>query len=278
MNKGMIWTAAAAIGAALAMSGCDWSSGGGATSFNTSRGAGVNINLSGVYRGEYGGGIAVENTTAGNITTLTIRQTGNRVEVRDNQGSVYTGTVGSPGLVSEPDENGVYPAGAELVQGQINFSGKDGVSARDIEFAGIIHVVAVTDIRGNSSSSTQSSGNASRDETTRTIQNGDGTTTTETILTIGEEGSEFYQVETTVVVTEDSTGRVISSTRTSEGSTTRTESTEFSISEASSQYRLEGTWVEVGGRTSGVRARSPGTSGLITTTSTTTEDTGTTTQ
>ena len=68
---------------------------------------------------------------------------------------------------------------------------------------------------------------------------------------------------------------MISSTTTSEGSTTTTESTEFSITEATSQYRLEGTWVELGGKTSGVQARSAGTSGLITTTSSTTTDTGT---
>lgn len=258
--------AVAVMGAALMFSGCDWSSGGGATSFNTSQGAGVSINLSGVYRGEFPGGRAVQTTTAGNITALTIRQTGNRVEVTDNQGSTYVGTVGSPGLVSQPSADGTYPAGAELAQGQINFSGKDGVSAKDIEFVGIIHVVAVTDIQGNTRVSSQTSANASRDETTRTIQNGDGTSTTETVLTIGTPDDPFYQVTTTTVVTEDSTGRVISNTSTTEGGTTTTQSTEFSITEATSQYRLEGTWVELGGKTSGVQARSAGTSGLITTT------------
>jgi hypothetical protein len=83
--------------------GCDWSSN--STSLNTSQGAGVNINFSGVYDGNLAGGKAVDKPTKGNILRLVISQSGNRVEVVDNQGSRYEGTVGSPGVVSQPDSS-----------------------------------------------------------------------------------------------------------------------------------------------------------------------------
>jgi len=126
------------------VTGCDWSSKG--TSFNTSKGAGVNINFSGLYVGQIDGKV-VARTSAGKIDRLTISQTGNRIEVIDSQGSRYEGTVGAPGVVSSAS-GGAFPAGAELVQSQINFAGKDEVAQRDIEFVGIIHAVAVTDING----------------------------------------------------------------------------------------------------------------------------------
>ncbi|MCZ7591215.1 MAG: hypothetical protein M5U15_03255 [Kiritimatiellae bacterium] len=90
----------------LVGTGCDWSSGG--DSLNTSQGAGVNINFSGVYNGNIGGR-AVDRTSAGNISHLTIRQSGNRIEVVDSQGSHYSGSVGAPGVVSQPTGDGGYP-------------------------------------------------------------------------------------------------------------------------------------------------------------------------
>jgi hypothetical protein len=278
------------VGILVANSGCDWSSGGGTGSFNTSQGAGVNLNFSGVYRGELSGGKVVDKTSGGNIQTLTISQVGNSLTVIDNQGSRYTGSVGSPGLAALPD--GTIPAGAEFLQSQVNFSGKDGVSARDIEFVGIIHAISVTDIQGKTTVKSSNSGSTNFNNTgssssqgsttTRTVNNGD-TTTTETILTVGSPGDPFYQVTTTTVVTENATGVELSRNTTTTGNSgsnnssgsgsVTTETTTFSITEANTQYRLEGTWIEQGGFTSGVKARSPGSAGSIQTTETETTTT-----
>jgi len=292
MNKLVSNSLAALLGAGMLLAnfGCDWSSGGGSNSFNTSQGAGVNLNFSGVYRGELSGGKVVDKTSGGNIQTLTMSQVGNSLTVIDNQGSRYTGSVGSPGLAALPD--GTIPAGAEFLQSQVNFSGKDGVSARDIEFVGIIHAVSVTDIQGKTTVKTASSGSTNFSNTgstsgegrttTRSVNNGT-TTTTETISEIGTPGTAFYEVTTTTVVTDNATGVEISrnsSTTKSSGSgsgngntSVSTETTTFSITEANTQYRLEGTWIEEGGFTSGVKARSPGSSGTIQTTSTETTPT-----
>ena len=276
----------------LSTTGCDWSSGGGTNSFNTSQGAGVNINFSGVYRGELSGGKVVDKTSGGNIQALTISQTGNRLTIVDNQGSTYTGTVGSPGLLALPD--GTIPAGADFVQSQVSFSGKDGVSARDIEFVGIIHAVSVRDIQGkttekvdvSSSGSGSTNFNNSGSSTTGGSQStrvfNDGTNTTTITITIVPLPNGGSSTTTTEVTTENQTGREVSrnvTTSNSSGSgsgsssgsgstATTTTFTDFQISEANTQYRLEGTWIEQGGFTSGVKARSPGSAGSIQTTDT----------
>jgi len=282
----------------LTNAGCDWSSGGGTNAFNTSQGAGVSLNFSGVYRGELNGGRAVEKTSGGNIQTLTISMVGNSVTVVDNQGSTYRGSVGAPGLLALPD--GTIPAGAEFVQSQISFSGKDGVSARDIEFVGILHAVSVRDIQGKTTEKIESSGSGSgstnfnnsgsssgtQNTTTRTTNNG---TTTErvTVTTVNEGDTVITRTET--IVTDNQTGQEISrnvtttrsqgsgsgsSNNRSSSSTVRT-FTDFQITEANTQYRLEGTWIEQGGFTSPVKARSPGSSGTIQTSETTTTPTPT---
>ena len=254
----MLSTAAATVLAGvllMANSACDWSSSGSAGGFNTSKGAGVSINYSGVYRGEFSGGRAVEKTSRGNITTLTMVQSGNRLTVYDNQGSVYTGTTGSPGVIAEP-EGSTYPFGAEIVQSQISFKGKDNVSALEIEFVGILHVVSVTDIQGNTSESTTESDIEDGETQTTVIRN---ESTTETITII----SEPPVLITTRVITENSTGRELSRTTSTKKIERKTASTVFQITEANTQLRLEGTWMEKGGTVSGVKARSAGGIGLV---------------
>ncbi len=298
----------AAVGL-VAGSGCNWSSG---DSLNTSQGAGITINFSGVYKGNYDDGKAVENKSGDSIVQFVINQSGNSIEVTDNLGNRYEGTVGSPGIVSEPNSDGSYPAGAELAQAQISFSGKDYSANVDIEFVGVVHAVAVTDVQGtsyedtdvstdesaSSDSESQTSSQSITDDqtTTSTTVDNDGTnTTTTTVLTIGESSDAYYQESRTTVVVENSTGTEISRTTTVTGSattdaasdsssgssdtstTTTSTHSEYEITEANTQYRLEGTWIQTGGGSSGVDALSSGTYGLITTeTSTTT--TGTTTE
>lgn len=262
--------------------GCDWSSQG--TSLNTSQGAGVNINFSGVYEGAIDGK-AVAKTTRGTISRLVIQQTGNRVDVTDSQGSHYEGSVGSPGVVSDPNTDGSYPAGAELVQSQISFSGRDEVAQRDIEFVGIIHAVSVKDVTGTTSTETTGGGttNASSSSSsdiqegkvTTVIKNTDTTTTIEELIVgvLGVPG--FYQKTTTTTTTDNQTGQELSRTVkteninvNSESSTTgssTTTTTTYEITEANSQYRLEGTWIEKDSPiVSRVDALSRGTYGIIT--------------
>lgn len=266
----------------LVLVGCDWSSSG--TSLNTSQGAGVNINFSGVYDGNRAGGKVVGNTSKGNILRLVISQSGNRVQVVDNQGSRYEGTVGSPGVVATPDSSGAYPVGAELVQAQISFSGKDEVAQRNIEFVGIIHAVAVEDVKGESTTSTSTdTDNSSSTESenyteTSTITTNfnviNGSTITTTDSAYDGDGNLVYQ-EVTVTTILPSGDKITktnvtvdnrSETKTNNDTTTTTKTTSFKITEANTQYRLEGNWIEEGGKASGVDAISPGTAGVITTT------------
>ncbi|MBN1267947.1 MAG: hypothetical protein JXB04_00010 [Kiritimatiellae bacterium] len=242
--------------------GCEWSSGGGDDSFNTSRGAGININFSGVYNGMLGGGRAVAQTSgAGAISRLVISQGGNTVEVTDNQGSTYRGSVGSPGAVSSAT-GGSYPAGAELVQAQITWSGKDEVAQRDVEFVGVIHVIAVTDIQGTTSADTSSDSDTDTETKTYKVVQGGKTNIVQETIVVTPIGS----TKTTITI-DGETGEELS--RVSEEISTDTSSTSatttFSITEANSQYRLEGTWIEDGGVSAQVDARSAGTSGIITT-------------
>lgn len=222
------------LAATMMIVGCDWSSGGGSSGYNTSQGAGVNINFSGVYRGELSGGRAV---SGANITTLTISQTGNRLSAVDNNGSRYEGSFGSPGLVANAN-NGTYPPGAELVQGQVNFSGVNNATGKKIQFAGIVHVVTITDVQGDTTTSTSTSSAGTNNTSNVSINTGP--------VSVNTEYTNNDQTTTTTTLT-----------------------TTFSIDSSNANYRMEGTWVEEGGGTYAFKARSPGTSGLITTATTT---------
>lgn len=266
MKMKWMMLSATMIGVGLMLgTGCDWSSGG-SSSLNTSQGAGININFSGVYNGNIDGR-AVDRTTAGTISYLTIRQTGNQLEVVDSQGSHYEGSVGSPGLVSTAGSDGTFPPGAELVQAQISWAGKDEVAQREVEFVGIIHAVSVEDIEGttethtstdNSSSSSDSSSSSSQNLTssqTYSSNNGSNTTIT-TINTYGTLGTPFYEQDVITVVVDNSTGQEISRNVTKTGDSSQSSNSSsadqvvvetidsYVLSEANIQYRLEGTWIE----------------------------------
>ncbi|HNR95178.1 MAG TPA: hypothetical protein PKK36_11290, partial [Kiritimatiellia bacterium] len=201
MKKYLVWLCIASLSVVLA--GCDWSAGGSSDGFNTSKGAGVNINVSGVYSGAINGRAVERTSGAGQILSLVVSQSGNTVEVTDNQGSRYQGTIGAPGAVATAT-GGIYPAGAELVQYQINFSGKDNVAAQDVEFVGTIHAVSVSDIRGTSSTSGSSTTDQNTRTTTETVVDVVKDTTTDTITTtIGAPGDPFYRVTTQVIVTDN---------------------------------------------------------------------------
>lgn len=242
--------AAVLLTGAVVFWGCEWSSGD--SDFNTSKGAGAAINISGVYNGTQSGK-AVSSTSNGTITYFNLTQSGNRIDVVDNQGSSYSGSVGTPILASLPSSSTVVPAGWLAAQYQVSWTGKDVVAAVDIQFSGVIDVVTVENVYGSeSSSSSESSADIEFDsEGTNSSQviirdepAGDGTTNRVIIVT-GNSG--------------DTTTNASKSVSTS-GSTTTT----FGLSEANSQYRLRGTWIEAGGRSSSVSCVSPGNAGSVT--------------
>ncbi len=274
------WRAGASLTAVTALvlaAGCEWTSDD-TDGFNTSQGAGITANYSGVYDGVLAGGRAVSTSSQGTITRFVINQTGNELDVTDNLGNRYKGRVGSPGVVSDvSDATGGYPAGATVVESQMSWEGNG------VEFIGIVHVVTVNDVQGTTSNNTVIDNNTSTstdtvtdDETvtrTETRNNGTNTVVT-TTLTIGSPGDPFYQETVTTVTYDNETGRELdrevtrtgTDTRTStdtDNTTTTTTST-FTLTEANSQYRLEGTWIE-SGLTAAVDALSAGGIVVVTT-------------
>lgn len=213
----------AIAGLAAVFLGCEWQST--EDGFNTSKGAGASVNFSGVYRAKSGG------VLVGNISQIVVAQAGNSIEVWDNNNSYYTGSVGSPGVVSSPDSvTGAYPSGAILVQAQMNFEGRNTSSSKYVIFSGVVHAVAINDVQG----------------TTTAISSGVSTNSSTTI-----------NINAPPVVINNSSG---ASNSVSSASTTT-----YSITEANSQYVLDGNWIEENGTSGSVSAISPASSGVFTT-------------
>ncbi len=134
-------------------SGCEWESDAD-TAFNTSGGAGVELNFSGQYVARETDGQLV--TGRPDITYFLITQTGNRLDVVDNLGERYEGVTGSPGVIAPPvDGTTTYPNGAMM--SLMNFTfwkiGPNGNTIHDdIYFEGFLRFLAVTDIADENSS------------------------------------------------------------------------------------------------------------------------------
>ena len=254
----------AAVAVALAIgAGCEWN-GPDSESVNTSQGAGINLNFSGTYDGLFSGGLAVQYSGLGSITRLIIAQNGNELDVTDNLGNHYRGRVGSPGTVSNPDPTtGAFPDGTTVAESQMSWEGNG------VEFVGIVHVVTVDDVRGETTDTSQTTTDDSTSTTTDTKTVGSNTVVTTTV-TIGTPADPFYQQTVTTVTYDTQSGRELDRTVTKTGTSTHTTSTTFTLTEANSQLRLEGTWVEQGNVSSPVDALSPGGTGYITTTTDTT--------
>jgi hypothetical protein len=168
----------AALAACLAgIAGCEW---GGGDSFNTSSGAGATVNMSGVYTGRSGDLVAGRP-----ISRLLLTQTGNALQVQDNNNVWYEGSVGSAGVVATPNETThAYPAGALLMEAQVNFS-SDTAS-----FVGVVRSIAVSDIQGV----TSTHGTNVVGTTTITITAPPVTITTTTTTTDGDTYTTTYTV------------------------------------------------------------------------------------
>ena len=266
--------------ATLGITSCDWS-GGSDGAFNSARG-GMDINISGNYRGILSGGKAVANTSGGAITSFVVQQSGNVLQVTDSNAQEYRGNVGSPLAVAElpaptaDNESPVLPAGAQLANFSVSWSGKDGVAAKDIRFTGVINVVSVQDVNGTTK--TDSNGNTT---TITNNQGGNGTvtknTTTTTTTTTGNgvsgsqvvnEGVEgYFTTNRTVTVSNNvnnntATSETANNNTNTSGTQTTTTNT-FQLTDANTQFRLRGTWIENGGVTSSVDALSAGAGGVL---------------
>jgi hypothetical protein len=206
--------------------GCEWEQT--EDGFNTSQGAGSTVNFSGFYSPRSGAYLF-----GSNITHIIISQIGNTIEVRDSNNSYYSGSVGSPGIMSSVNPStGAYPAGAEVLQAQINFSGRNAASGGDVSFAGIIHAVAVDDVKGITTSSTT---------TANVTDSGTKSTNSTSTTTIGIVAPPAT-INNSTVITDNQTGTQGNTQNSTTGNTTT-----YSVTEANTQYVLEGNWVEGSG-------------------------------
>lgn len=335
---------------ALVSTSCDWS-GGSSDDFNTSGGS-TSVNISGFYSGVQNSGLAVSRTSGGAITSLTVQQSGNTLNVTDSNGQNYKGNVGSPLTLASPDDLGLIPTGAQLASFQVSWAGTDGVAQRDVSFSGVISVVSINSIQGESEVTTRTEDSAENNSsdtvnvnTTDVTNNSDNSqvaSNTQNIDTINQNTSnstngDSFNAQTTVTIDgldqaqqvggdnngnttiegqNTTTTRSTTSARNnantntslndvnatgnrntvnstnaqqinnnnnntvattnatnSRGSTvnvtTTTENT-FQLTDANTQHRLRGSWVEEGGTVGNVDAVAAGAGGFISTTSTTT--------
>ena len=147
--------------AVMIFAGCEWS-GGGNSDFNTSGGA-ANINISGFYRGALGNGFAIMRKEGGAVTSFVIQQSGNTVQVTDSNGQVYTGSVGSPNVLIDGTSDSVG-AGTSVSSFQISWAGTDGTAGVQIEFTGVISLVATQDTVAQTQVRIGNEGGAQNDE------------------------------------------------------------------------------------------------------------------
>jgi hypothetical protein len=191
--------AAALVVMTCALSACEWSSGGN-SGFNTSR-AGLDVNISGNYAGALSGNRAVANTSGAPIFNLVIQQSGNALNVTDSNGQRYQGAVGAPGAIVAAGTSEI-PAGAELASYQLSWSGTDFVAAKDVEFTGVIEIVAVDRVRGDSTTQTLSSSQASSSDQANP-SNDSGRDTVREITTTFEltEGNSQFRLRGTWIET-----------------------------------------------------------------------------
>jgi hypothetical protein len=247
---------------------CDFSTGGDG-GFNTSR-ANLEVNFSGQYLGLLSGGKAVSITSGAPITSFTIQQTGNTIQIIDSNGQTYQGVLGAPGAVVNPDSSATLPVGAQLAVFQTSWQGTDGVAQKQVKFTGVIDVVTIDRVEGDStdisideefnqeSSSERDSNfdNSSESDSSQEIEGPliieDGGGLTNIFDITSSSSSSSSSSSDSSGSNSSSTDQSISRTRSREITTT------FELSENNTQLRLRGTWVEEGGFVAQVSAASPG--------------------
>lgn len=233
--------------ALMVLSGCDWEDGG---AYNTSKGAGVDVNISGMYTAQSGELVAGQA-----ISSFLISQIGNSIEVRDSNNSFFTGSVGAPGVMANVSgATGAYPPGATMLQAQISFTGKNALTKKTVNFAGIIRAVALEDVRGNTvTATTTSTRDQVRSEATNTL----GVTSIDIIA------PPVTLTDSTTTTGEDSSGTSVNAVTIQEQTTT------FIVTDANTLFILEGHWVE-GSAVSAVSGAARSSAGSFSTAATTT--------
>jgi hypothetical protein len=163
---------ALALLAAAALAGCEGDSSVD-SGFGGNAGAQVQADLGGSYAGDFDKGRAVDEiyipgstatATNGAIRAFAIRQSGAAIQVTDNLGATYAGSVSLPGSVARP--GGDYAAGAVIFAAPAEFSGYSIANAHTIEFSGTIQAVALAEISGQAGTTTNSGNPSINGQTT----------------------------------------------------------------------------------------------------------------
>ncbi len=227
---------------------CDWSSGGSSNSFNTSNASNLS-NISGFYQGTSSN----EVVRGSGISHLTVQQSGTRLEVVDSRGNRYTGSVGAPLLVANLREGSSISAGAQVASYQLSFSGNG------VEFTGVVNLISVSDILGNTRNVDDDHNTT---DSSTTSSSSSTTTTSETVIP-PQQGVDGVEPGSTTE-SENTTGGSSERTRESTRSDSRSSYTEFELTDANTQLRMRGTWIQ-NGRASSLDARAAGIMGNIST-------------
>jgi len=254
-----------ALALVVGMTGCEWEYAG--SGFDTSSGAGINVNFTGMYRQK-----TPRSVVRGlPIAHLILTQTGNVIEVLDSRNIYLKGMVGSPGVITEADAAGGFPAGADVAQASMTFSGNG------IQFVGVVRVISVVDIEGVTVTDTHTETDTSTDTETETETTTDNTTSEESTEVELDPNTGLPPDDTTTTTYTSTDGEDSSDentdtdtetdTETETDTVTVTETTTYTIDESSAMYVLEGNWVE-GGNVYAVSAMARANMGSFTSTST----------
>ena len=259
MNRTMrILPAILAMVLVVGMTGCEWEYAG--SGFDTSSGAGIDFNFTGLYRQK-----TARSVVRGlPIAHLILTQTGNVIEVLDSRNIYLKGMVGAPGVVTDADAAGGYPPGADVAQASMTFSGNG------IQFVGVVRVISITDIAGvtvtDTHTETEEDSETKTDTKDKTEPDTDVTTTEIPVIDLvtGEEIGTVTQE--TGHENENTSTKEETETDEKTDTVTTTETTTYTINESSAMYVLEGNWVE-GGNVYAVSAMARANAGGFTLTS-----------
>ncbi len=213
------------LGATLALAGCEQSNSPNVTVRN------VGVDFSGFY--DRDGAPLTSSQTGADITSLNLRQTGDRLEAIDNNGIVFKGTLGEVSLNDSGQASSIFDLnGRTTANGDVTISGtisgsenQGTMSGTWIEptlfgnfFAeGTISTINTND--NNNGGSTNGTDNVSISPTTSTLSiNGE----TQTFTASGGSGSYSWSLSTDNGTLNTTSGSSVNYTRSSSGNNTIT--------------------------------------------------------
>ena len=131
------------------------------SSSSSSGNAEVNLSFSGSYTGRNivpNRSEPTNETTRAAITLLSIQITGTSVDIADNNGSSYDGTLGKS--VFDKAALDTITSGETIAEAPLTFSGYDANSEKLVEFSGSLTAIATTDIEGHTVNATSGASRA----------------------------------------------------------------------------------------------------------------------